>query len=113
MIEATMTKCAVEPKDGWTILHCAFELADGEGAGATVRYDWFNEKFDHKAFIEELKEGIAKTLDLPPYRVTIDEKKLLKRMEHWAIKFAKMGYLINDGGHGSNLILPDSKGLLH
>lgn len=112
MIEATLRKCAVQPEKGRTILYCDFQYEDG-GVGVTVMYDWFNEKFDHKVFIEDLKESVAKELDIPTYRVDVDAEKILRRMEHWAIKFAKMGFLINDGGYRSRLILPDSKGLIH
>ena len=112
MIEAVLKNSAVQPEKGKTVLYCAFEYEDG-GCGLTVTYDWFNDKFDHKAFIEDVKESVAKELDIPAYRVSLDEKKLLKRMEHWAVKFAKMGFLINDGGYRSDLILPDSKGLIH
>lgn len=112
MIEAVLKNCAVQPERGRTVLYCAFEYEDG-GCGVTVTYDWFNEKFDHKAFLEDLKENVAKELDIPAYRVSFDAKKLLHRMEHWAVKFAKMGFLINDGGYRSRLILPSKQGLLH
>lgn len=97
MFEATLDKVAVQPDKGKTVLYATFNYLN-EGCGVKAQFDWFNKNFKKEEFLQELKEAVAKELDIQVYKVSLDERRILERMEKWATKFAKMGFLINDGG---------------
>lgn len=87
MLEATMTKCVVQPVNGDTVLFAKFERF-GDEVGIRAAFDWTI--MDRQAFLSDLKEQVAKAFDVPVRYIDIDENRLWNRMETWTDKFRKL-----------------------
>ena len=87
MLEARMTKCAVQPENGNTVLMAKFERF-GDEIGVRVAFDWTI--LDRRIFLEDLRNSVAREFDIPTYHVDIDENHLFKRMETWTQRLRKL-----------------------
>lgn len=87
MLEATMTKCVVQPVNGDTVLFAKFERF-GDEVGIKVAFDWTI--LNRSEFLQDLKESVAKAFDVPVHYIDINETKLFERMEKWTERFRKL-----------------------
>ena len=87
MLEATMTKCVVQPVNGDTVLFAKFERF-GDEVGVRAPFDWTI--INRGEFLEDLKNQVAQAFDVPVHYIDIDDKRLFDRMEKWTEKLRRL-----------------------
>lgn len=84
MLEGTITKSVIvqDQKTGKTVLMGVAEYYD-TSVNFKVIYDWDN--LDYEGFCTDLREALARDLDIQVKQMDIKEHKLLAKMKDYAL----------------------------
>jgi hypothetical protein len=82
MLEGRISKAVVvQDKESKQTVLMGYAEYYGDRVNFKVAYDF--ETLDFNWFLETLREQLAEDLDIPPYRMDIQEEKLLRIMEKY------------------------------
>jgi hypothetical protein len=87
MIEARMDKIAIMPEQAQTILYGVVSYGSDM---MNIRVPFKFDEMNHKEFLEELRDTIAKEYDIPVYHVVLDDNVILGKMMMWTERFREM-----------------------
>jgi hypothetical protein len=87
MIEARMDKIAIMPEKAQTIL---YGVASYGSDMLNLRVPFNFDNMNHKEFLEELRDTIAREFDIPVYHVVLQEDVILGKMMMWTERFREM-----------------------
>lgn len=92
MIEAVVTKLAVMPEKGATVLYGVAEYGtDCINFRVPYRMEELMRNDNHKIFLEELRETIARSFDISTWKVSMNDDVVLGKMLSWNDRFYAMG----------------------
>lgn len=87
MIEARIEKIAIMPEKAQTIF---YGVASYGSDMMNIRVSFDFDTMDHKLFLEELRDTIAREYDIPVYHVVLDDDVILGKMMMWTERFREM-----------------------
>lgn len=87
MIEAVISKMAIQPEKGKTIM---FAVAEYGTDMMNIRVGFDFDSMDKDLFIEELRDTIAREFGIPVYHVHLQPEVILGKMCSWTDRFREM-----------------------
>lgn len=88
MLEARLSRMAVMPEKG-ALFFCGVAEYGEEMLNVKVKFDF--ENMDHKLFLEELRDTIAREFQIPVYHVVMNNDVVLGKMLAWHERFKALG----------------------
>jgi hypothetical protein len=96
MLEGRITKAVVvQDHKGQTVLMGVAEYYDAK-VNFMVPFEWGN--LDYEWFVKELRETLARDLDLPVNRMDVNERRVLQTMHEGALWYAERSRIIQPAG---------------